>query len=68
MAYLTTPNPITGATTAVQAGLAVPPGLPHYNNPPTTEMLMQMIFDTQQTISTLTVAVGELAAHVQNFV
>ena len=46
MAYLTTPNPMTGATMAVQAGLAVPPRLPYYNNPPTTEMLMQMIFDT----------------------
>ena len=62
--YLGAPHPTTGSSTAAQAGLIPPAGMPTHNNPPSMENLMQMIFDTQASIGVLSTAVGELVARM----
>ena len=66
--YLAAPHLVTGETMAVQGGLNPSPGMPSYGNPPTVENIMQMIFDMQTSIGVLSTAVGELAAHMNDFI
>jgi hypothetical protein len=62
--YLTAYNPTTGTSQVVAAGLAPPPKIPSYANPPSIEQVIQMIADMQQSIATLMVTIAELVQRV----
>ena len=66
--FLTAPNPATGSSMASAAGLAAPQDYPAPTAVPTMEAVIRMIWDTQQSIGVLSIAMGELTRQVNDLV
>ena len=66
--YLTAPNPTTGASTASAAGLALPAEHVPITEVPTMEAVIRMIWDTQQSIGVLSIALGKLTRQVNDLI
>ena len=66
--FLTAPNPATGSSMASAAGLAAPQDYLAPTTVPTMEAVIRMIWDTQQSIGVLSIAMGELTRQVNDLV
>ena len=66
--FLTAPNPAMGSSMALAAGLAAPQDYPAPTAVPTMEVVIRMIWDTQQSIGVLSIAMGELTRQVNDLV
>ena len=66
--FLTAPNPATGASTVSAAGLAPPAEHVPITEVPTMEAVIRMIWDTQQSIRVLSIAMAELTRQVNDLV
>ena len=66
--FLTAPNPATGSSTVSAAGLAPPQDYPAPTATPTMEAVIRMIWDTQQSIGVLSIAMSELTHQVNDLV
>ena len=58
--FLTAPNPATGSSMASAAGLAAPQDHLTPTEIPTMEAVIKMIWDTQQSIGVLSIAMGDV--------